>query len=99
MTETTLRAIAVTRLRRSASPTRKVLCVYCSGLRESHHADGRCKCSGGTSYATMALADGVTCADCVHVERCCSIFGQLPEDQSCQFYPVRFLATQMRQAQ
>lgn len=38
----------------------------------------------------MALADGNTCSDCVHVLRCCLIFGQLPEDESCQFFPVRF---------
>jgi hypothetical protein len=42
----------------------------------------------------MLLDDGVTCNDCVHVERCCVLFGQRPHvnDGRCQFYPNRFSA-------
>lgn len=42
----------------------------------------------------MLLDDGITCKYCVHVERCCAIFGQRPyvNDGQCQFYPNRFRA-------
>lgn len=67
-------------------------CIHCSRPKEGHAEDGNCPGSGRTKYDTMELAPGVTCADCVHVKRCCSIFGQIPEDESCQFYPSRFRA-------
>lgn len=38
----------------------------------------------------MLLDDGVTCNDCAHVKRCCALFGQEPNDESCQFYPNCF---------
>jgi hypothetical protein len=40
----------------------------------------------------MLLDDGLTCNDCVHVKRCCSLFGQTPyvNEGKCQFYPNRF---------
>lgn len=38
----------------------------------------------------MLLDDGVTCADCMHVNRCTSMFGSDPEHDYCQFYPNRF---------
>ena len=63
-------------------------CVHCSRPK-SVHAEDNCP-GGNTQYATTSLPEGITCADCVHANRCCAIFGQLPEDESCQFYPVRF---------
>jgi hypothetical protein len=41
----------------------------------------------------MLLDDGLTCNDCAHCERCCSLFGQKPyvNEGKCQFYPNRFL--------
>lgn len=89
MSPGTLDAIERTRAGR-APVKRDGRCVNCSRPRESHAEDGDCPGSGRGKYATMDLADGKTCADCRHVERCCSIFGQLPEDESCQFFPVRF---------
>jgi hypothetical protein len=40
----------------------------------------------------MLLDDGLTCNDCVHITRCCSLFGQTPyvNEGKCQFYPNRF---------
>jgi hypothetical protein len=40
----------------------------------------------------MLLDDGLTCNDCVHVTRCCSLFGQSTyvDEGKCQFYPNRF---------
>lgn len=40
----------------------------------------------------MLLDDGLTCNDCVYVEKCCSLFGQTPHvnEGQCQFYPNRF---------
>jgi hypothetical protein len=88
MTEETKLTIEYQRQRRKPV-NRSGRCVQCSRPKESHAEDGTCR-GGHGRYATMALAPGVTCADCAHVERCCAIFGQLPEDESCQFYPIRF---------
>ncbi len=88
MTEQTLAAIEHTRGEREPSP-RSGRCVFCSAAPEGHN-NGKCRVSGNTTYSTMSLPGELTCADCHHVERCCLLFGQLPEDQSCQFHPVRF---------
>lgn len=40
----------------------------------------------------MELPNGKTCADCVHVKRCTTIFGAKPENKSCDFEPIRFKA-------
>jgi hypothetical protein len=42
----------------------------------------------------MLLDDGATCNECVHKERCCTMFGQGPyvNNGKCQFYPNRFQA-------
>lgn len=39
----------------------------------------------------MNLPVGKTCADCAHCRRCCAIFGHIPGDEVCDFYPSRFL--------
>lgn len=39
----------------------------------------------------MLLPDGITCADCAHCNRCCSMFGQKEAATSCQFHPNRFV--------
>lgn len=38
----------------------------------------------------MLLPDGVTCADCVHENRCNIMFKGNSKNTSCQFYPTRF---------
>ena len=38
----------------------------------------------------MDLPPGKTCGDCVHCRRCMLMFGHIPEDESCDWYPVRF---------
>lgn len=38
----------------------------------------------------MLLPDGVTCKECTHSNRCCSLFGQEETSESCQFHPNRF---------
>lgn len=45
-----------------------------------------------TDQYDMLLDNDVTCNDCVHVKRCCAIFGQGPyvNDGRCQFHPNRF---------
>lgn len=42
----------------------------------------------------MNLPEGKTCADCVHCSRCCAIFGHIPQDQVCDWYPSRFAERQ-----
>ena len=38
----------------------------------------------------MDLPDGKTCGDCVHVKKCCNLFGHLIDDESCDWSPSRF---------
>lgn len=45
---------------------------------------------GCNEQTCMTLPAGESCATCVHVWRCTTIFGSKPEDTSCQFFPRRF---------
>jgi hypothetical protein len=81
-------AVLFTRARRPVS-LRTGRCVNCSCLKRAHAEDGACPDEGGM-YATKNLPRGKTCANCAHVQVCCLILNQLPEDQTCQFEPVRF---------
>lgn len=38
----------------------------------------------------MALPRGQTCHDCQHCARCVAMFGHIPEDEVCDWYPSRF---------
>lgn len=40
----------------------------------------------------MHLPEGKTCADCRHCDRCCAMFGHIPEDEVCDWFPSRFSA-------
>jgi hypothetical protein len=40
--------------------------------------------------AEMKLPEGKTCGDCLSCRRCCLIFGHVPEDTSCDWWPSRF---------
>lgn len=62
-------------------------CVIC-GYPESRHSLAVHKCP--TGFQTMNLPPGKTCADCIHTSRCVAIFGVIPEDQRCDFFPVRY---------
>lgn len=44
---------------------------------------------------SMNLPEGKTCADCAHCRRCCSMFGHIPADESCDWSPSRFRAVQV----
>jgi len=39
----------------------------------------------------MNLPEGKTCGDCAHCHRCTMMFGHIPEDESCDWSPSRFL--------
>lgn len=38
----------------------------------------------------MNLPEGKTCADCIHCDRCCAMFGHIPQDEVCDWHPSRF---------
>jgi hypothetical protein len=40
--------------------------------------------------ADMALPEGKTCADCVHIRRCAGMGFSKPERTSCDFWPNKF---------
>lgn len=52
---------------------------------------GCCADKSCVENTCMWLPDNLTCADCKHVYRCCSIFGSKETDKDCQFFPRRFL--------
>ena len=49
-------------------------------------------CAGDAAASCMRLPNGATCADCVHVKRCTSLFGVKPTDNVCDFHPRRYQA-------
>lgn len=51
---------------------------------------GCCVDKACTSDTCMKLPDGKTCGDCRHVERCVSMFGHVPSDAYCDWFPRRF---------
>lgn len=55
------------------------------------HKHGCCVDASCSSTTCMQLPDGASCADCTHVARCTTIFGQDAADTACQFFPRRFL--------
>lgn len=69
-------------------------CVNCGYPKDRHH-EGLCPGSGGSKnknqmFSTMNLPEGKTCADCVHTARCVAIFGHIPEDETCDWLPIRY---------
>ena len=91
----TLRRIAV--LQRAASPTAQqgeflgYKCMRCNSYRKNHKANGDCPYGGG-KYATKELPDGKTCADCLRLKTCTGTFGEISENTSCYWFPIRFVA-------
>jgi hypothetical protein len=41
-------------------------------------------------HKAMDLPEGKTCADCAHCRRCTAMFGHIPQDEVCDWYPSRF---------
>ncbi len=39
----------------------------------------------------MLLDDGLTCSDCIHSNRCITLFGQEERNTFCQFFPNKFV--------
>ncbi len=73
-------------------------CVHCGRSGTDHDPKTNvCPGSAGTvgkKFATLNLPAGKTCGDCVHIERCNAIFGHMPADQTCDFFPIRFREAQ-----
>lgn len=76
---------------------RRDRCVHCGVAKAQHvELDGNLICAGssgraGKCFATLNLPEGKTCGDCHHIARCQAIFGHIPEDQTCDFFPIRYL--------
>ncbi|KKM88903.1 hypothetical protein LCGC14_1254100 [marine sediment metagenome] len=47
-------------------------------------------------HRAMVLPEGMTCGDCYHCARCVAIFGHVPADEVCDWYPSRFLKADRR---
>ncbi len=76
-------------MERTTPDLRSDRCCECGRSKAAHGAE--LKCPGArTSFATMNLHDGKQCNDCVYVSRCCAMFGHIPSDERCDFYPIRF---------
>jgi len=48
---------------------------------------------GCTEDTCMSLPSDATCSDCAHVNRCSAFGFSRPGDQSCSFFPRRFVDT------
>lgn len=75
---------------------RRLRCVHC-GLDGTRHEFGTNRCyserKGSTSvFSTMNLPLGMTCGDCVHIRRCNAMFGHMPPDETCDWFPIKFQA-------
>ncbi|WP_159969761.1 hypothetical protein [Pseudomonas sp. 9Ag] len=46
----------------------------------------------------MDLPDGKTCGDCVHCRRCTLMFGHIPADEVCDWFPSRFTPPRQSEA-
>jgi len=70
-------------------------CVHCGAAKEKHHGPGLvCLGSSGKEhvFGSLDLPNGLTCGDCVHIPRCEAIFGHIPSDTYCDWWPIRFRA-------
>lgn len=66
-------------------------CVHCSKAPEAHDSKTlKCPYSGNTTYATMALPQGLTCTDCGYFRFCIDFCGRLGTETQCDWYPIRF---------
>lgn len=74
---------------------RRTRCVHCA-REESAHKDGLCPRFSPSDtaprehFATLNLPAGKTCGDCVHIPRCEAIFGHIPADETCDWFPIRY---------
>lgn len=46
--------------------------------------------TGHSDNCDMSLPPGMTCGDCVHLDFCTALMGQIPEDEVCDWSPSRF---------
>lgn len=71
-------------------------CVECGYPKDRHDENGNCPGSAGRAgkrYATMALPEGRTCADCRNLKKFCGpVIGYKGDETSCDYFPVRFVA-------
>lgn len=51
---------------------------------------GCCVDKACTEATCMELPAGKTCGDCAHLARCVAIFGHVPEDIYCDWFPRRY---------
>jgi hypothetical protein len=45
-----------------------------------------------TGHATCDLPSGQTCGECRHFAHCAAIYDRIAGDETCDFFPVRFIA-------
>jgi hypothetical protein len=53
---------------------------------------GCCADKSCNEKTCMSLPPGLTCAACVHVNRCTAMFGATLSSKTCDFFPRRFVA-------
>lgn len=51
---------------------------------------GCCVDRACTPETCMNLPAGMTCGQCVHLDRCTKIYGHKPEDTVCDWFPRKF---------
>ena len=59
-------------------------------MANARNKHGCCTDKACTDATCMELPVGKTCSNCVHERRCCTIFGHVPTDTYCDWFPRRF---------
>jgi hypothetical protein len=54
------------------------------------HRHGCCADKACNDKTCMALPEGKTCGDCVHVRHCIAFYAHTESDTYCNFFPRRF---------
>lgn len=68
--------------------TKEGRCVFCGKVRTE--PGGACKYRA-EGHATMALPEGVTCGQCRNFFWCAGVIGRSAADDSCHFWPIKFV--------
>ena len=66
-------------------------CVECGRPKEAHIDGVTCPDGRKTKYSSMALPEGATCSDCIHIRFCLGFLGDVAKNTSCDWFPIRFV--------
>jgi len=66
-------------------------CIECSRPKDAHLEGLKCPWQYNTKYSTMDLPEGAHCSDCRFVRRCSAFIGDVANNTTCDWFPIRFV--------